>query len=626
MAEHYFVKQYSIANRLAATISLVVASVTLLAATLFYISIGIQTESDLNGKADEMIGYIAGALAIPIWDLNIDTVEMIGDVFSSNDLVASLMITERRTGTVLYSITKESYNQDIDNSEISRIREIVYKEESIGQVKLILTKYSLHKKQNEILHFLIIATAIITLTVTLVTGFLIRRFLRTPLQKLNAIVNNYEETEYDRWDTTLPYLEFRPFGKVLAHMGRVIQDQMAALRKSEEKFRVVFERSPIGIMLLDSRSVVVDCNRHFAEIFGVQREQYYGINILERLPEGDMRNSLAAAISDSKALNYEGPYVSVLSGKRVHVSVSIERVTPDLLIIITLDITKRIEAEKKIIRLNSELEERVAERTAQLQASNRELESFCYSVSHDLRTPLRGIDGWSLALAEDFEPILDEQGRKYIDRIRVETQRMGQLIDDLLKLAQISRYEMERSAVNISEAADRVADMLHEREPERTGSFIIQPGLTTYGDAGMIEILLTNLLDNAWKFTEKTPAPRIEFGKLATTDPQRPVQKTGTTGPQIRLSADHPRKMQPQAAVEHDGNQIFFVKDNGAGFDMSHSSKLFGAFQRLHKSNEFPGTGIGLATVKRIIHRHGGEVWAEGAVNQGATFYFTLQG
>jgi len=224
-----------------------------------------------------------------------------------------------------------------------------------------------------------------------------------------------------------------------------------------------------------------------------------------------------------------------------------------------------------------------------LRKARDELEAFSYSVSHDLRAPLRGIDGWSLALLEDYGGRLDEQGQEYIQRVRSETQRMDQLIDDLLQLSRITRAEMHSDRVDLSASARSIAARLQEGEPQRRVEFIIQDGLSTMGDAHLLDVMLTNLLSNAFKFTGKVADARIEFGQM-----------------------------------DMEGQRVFFVRDNGAGFDMAYAKKLFGAFQRMHKVSEFPGTGIGLATVQRIINRHGGRVWAESAVNQGATFFFTL--
>jgi len=253
------------------------------------------------------------------------------------------------------------------------------------------------------------------------------------------------------------------------------------------------------------------------------------------------------------------------------------------------DITEQQRAKVELRLLNKELEKRVVERTAELESANQELEAFCYSVSHDLRAPLRAIDGFSQQLLTGHSGQLDELANHYLGRIRNGSQRMGQLIDDLLKLSRLTRSRMRAEKVNLSALAQQVADEYHEAEPDRDVQVDIQPNLIVRGDPQLLRVVLVNLLGNARKFTSKCSSPLIEFGKT---------------------------KWKDQTA--------FFVRDNGAGFDMTYSNKLFGAFQRLHGEHEFPGTGIGLATVKRIIRRHGGEVGAESAVDQGATFYFTL--
>lgn len=240
--------------------------------------------------------------------------------------------------------------------------------------------------------------------------------------------------------------------------------------------------------------------------------------------------------------------------------------------------------------LNAELEQRVIERTAQLAVINKELEAFSYSVSHDLRAPLRSLDGFSQALQEDYAEVLDEVGQGFLQRIRSSSQRMGQLIDDLLMLSQLTREEIRQEPVDLSAVVQHITADLREIYPERAVDMVVQPSPIVYGDTRLLRVVLVNLLSNAWKFTAKTAHARIEFGMIS-----------------------------------QNGIPVYFLRDNGAGFDMAYADKLFGAFQRLHKSNEFEGMGIGLATVQRIIHRHGGQIWAEGAVDQGATFYFSLQ-
>ena len=281
---------------------------------------------------------------------------------------------------------------------------------------------------------------------------------------------------------------------------------------------------------------------------------------------------------------------------------------PDLLTAIGVQLGSVVQNARLYEEVQQELAERkraekaLQQRTAQLGAANKELEAFSYSVSHDLRAPLRGIDGWSQALLEDHYDQLDEQGRQYLDRVRSEVQRMGQLIDDLLQLSQVTHAEMQTSAVDLSALAQTVVARLQAAQPERQVEVIIQPGLTDHGDAALLEIVLTNLLDNAWKFTSTRRQARIEFGCLP-----------------------HPSLSSSIGRGEGGEGPAYFVKDNGVGFDMAFAQKLFGVFQRMHKTSEFPGSGIGLATVQRIVHRHGGRVWAEACVNTGATFFFTLE-
>jgi signal transduction histidine kinase len=247
------------------------------------------------------------------------------------------------------------------------------------------------------------------------------------------------------------------------------------------------------------------------------------------------------------------------------------------------------ESHAALHRAHDELELRIEERTAQLTAANQELEAFSYSVSHDLRAPLRGIDGFSQALLEDCADRLDKQGKSHLHRIRAATQRMGLLIDDLLSLSRVTRTEIRKERVDLTAMARSIATELRRNQPDRRVEFRIEDGLASQADPRLLRIALVNLLGNAWKFTSKRTGACIEFGRSA-----------------------------------GNGASAYFVRDNGAGFDPVYADRLFGAFRRLHAEQEFPGTGVGLAIVQRIIHRHGGRVWAEGGVAQGATFHFTL--
>jgi light-regulated signal transduction histidine kinase (bacteriophytochrome) len=239
--------------------------------------------------------------------------------------------------------------------------------------------------------------------------------------------------------------------------------------------------------------------------------------------------------------------------------------------------------------LNQGLEVRVTQRTAALTTANQELETFAYSVSHDLRAPLRSIDGFSQVLLEDYEEKLDDEGKDALRRVRNATQRMGQLIDDMLKLSRSTRGELAATSVDLSALAERIVTELRRADPARSVEVRIAPGVVAQGDARLLDSVLENLLSNAWKFTGKTERARIEFG------------------------------------AEARGEELLcHVRDNGAGFDMAFAGYLFVPFQRLHRPSEFAGNGVGLATAKRIIERHHGRIWVEGALNRGATFYFSL--
>ncbi|MGZ5567184.1 MAG: ATP-binding protein, partial [Limisphaerales bacterium] len=253
------------------------------------------------------------------------------------------------------------------------------------------------------------------------------------------------------------------------------------------------------------------------------------------------------------------------------------------------EMAERKRAEEEVRRLNIELEERVHQRTSELVASNRNLETFASALSHDLRAPLMSIDGWGQILLEDHRSEMDEDAVRCVNRMRAEAGRMGRLAEAMLKLCSVTRAPLSREKVNLSELARKIEADLRRGDPQRHIEFVIAPKIIANGDPALLGSLLQNLLDNAWKFTSKSSNSRIEFG--ATVD---------------------------------DGKTVYFVRDNGVGFDMRFAEKLFLPFQRLHQRADFPGTGLGLTTVQQIINRHGGRLWGEGEVGRGATFYFTL--
>ena len=400
---------------------------------------------------------------------------------------------------------------------------------------------------------------------------------------------------------TSAYAEISSLTNSFQRMSQAIIGREKQLSESEERLRFAMEATSDGLWDWDIRSGRVNYSPNYLKILGYQPGEFKMLaqSWEESIHPADRERVLQINLDcvENRVQNFEveyrmrsktGEWIWVLArGKAVSREESGQAIR---LIGTHVDITERKLAEDAIRRMADELEQRVIERTASLEAANKELEAFSYSVSHDLRAPLRGIDGWSQALMEDYGSQLDEQAKNYMDRVRSEAQRMGRLIDDLLNLSRVSLVEIEKCPIDLSQLARLISSQLQGIQPDRKIEWHIQPDMQIQGDAGLLEITLNNLFDNAVKFSEKSPAACIEFG-------------------QINL---HNQK-------------TFYVKDNGVGFDMVYEKKLFGPFQRLHKPSEYPGTGIGLAIVKRAIRRHGGQIWAESKVGQGATFFFTLE-
>ena len=383
-----------------------------------------------------------------------------------------------------------------------------------------------------------------------------------------------------------------------ARARRIAADMTQSFRRSEQRFRNAMQYSAIGKALLDSNGAIVENNPAFGRIFGRSDDALAGHSLNEFLDDGDTQPLMT---SQMQAFDEQGGVIRLTRSLRRgddevrHVQLTFAPVPNEPGIDVSRlvqveDVTERVRAETAVQALNRTLEARVAARTRELSEANRELESFAYSVSHDLRAPLRGIEGFSRMLGERHADGLDATGRDYLDRVRKGTARMGELIDALLKLARIGRAEPDVADVDLSALAADVASGLGDAEPARRVVIHIQPGMHADGDRTLLHNLLENLLGNAWKFTRGRDDARVEFRR----------------------------------ETDADGRDWFVVRDNGAGFDPDYANKLFKPFQRLHSQDEFPGHGIGLASVKRIIERHGGEIEAESQPGQGATFRFTL--
>jgi PAS domain S-box-containing protein len=398
-------------------------------------------------------------------------------------------------------------------------------------------------------------------------------------QLANAILNArlYDQLEKELDERKRAEAQVRQLNTELEER---VAHRTLALKASEETFRALSENNPLRIRRYDRDGRVLYANAVSStpnfkpeDIIGKTIDEFIEDETLAEFAKGCIRQVFDTGQPMNTEYKIKASFASWWLAPEFGPNGKVISV-----ITTAMDITER-----------RHMEDKLRARTLELQATNRELESFSYSVSHDLRAPLRALDGFSRILLDDYQEALPADARPHLNRIREAAKQMAQLIDDMLRLSRVTRAEMHSEPVDLSGIANQIIEGLKNREPGRIITVKIHENLTARGDEGLLRMALENLLNNAWKFSAKTNQPEIEVGKVNLQD-----------------------------------KETFFIRDNGVGFDMAYADKLFSAFQRLHSPQDFPGTGIGLAIVQRVIHRHGGKIWAESEPGQGATFYFML--
>ncbi|MGE5469108.1 MAG: sensor histidine kinase [Ignavibacteria bacterium] len=473
-------------------------------------------------------------------------------------------------------------------------------QEMLGFVRVVQSKETLARMLAQIF----VANLAISLLFAWAFLLVVRRLAARMTQPITALSEAMARAERGEADVHAPVdgpKDIRDMAQAFNSMMRALQERERALRESQANYREVVESVKEIIFQTDADDRWVLLNPAWQEITGIPVDAALGRPMVELFHAEDRsmmqdwqdrlrRGEVQACRFEVRFTRSDGSngWLEVAQHVRNEEGAAYAGTAGTL-----FDITERWLAADRLESLNAELEDRVRLRTSQLEASNRELEAFSYSVSHDLRAPLRAIEGFARIIEEDYAEKLDDTGRQYFQRVRDASRRMASLIDDLLELARITRTELRYEKLDLAHLARDVVRGLAEAEPQRRYQAEIAAEATAYGDPVLIRVVLDNLLSNAWKYTGLRDMAHIEFGV-------------------------------GERTTERGTETVFYVRDNGAGFDMQYADKLFRPFNRLHPNSQFAGTGIGLATVQRIVHRHGGEIWADSQVDVGSSFYFTL--
>lgn len=486
-----------------------------------------------------------------------------------------------------------------DQGFLSMFMPVEYAGSRFGQVFVRVSTEVFEHRLAE--YYKIIAASVpVLLLVSYLLALWLQHYFTGPVLSLTARVNRIAENhEFDERVASDEQNEIGSLCRSFDQLLETIQDSQQRLQQGEARLAAIIDIVGSGIVSIDEEHRIILFNRQSERMFGYAAHEVIGQSVDVLLPErlraqhgekieqfagGDTYARSSLVLPDARGLRKNGEEFPV----ELNIS-QLEVGGRRILTAAINDISQRRKTENELHEYHSRLERTVDERTSELQVKNRDLEDFSYSVTHGLRAPLRAISGFAQAVMDDAGHKLNDEEKANLQRVIMAGQNLMERTDDILSLLRIGRSQHVMAEVDLSSMVERLRTRLSDAEPQRHVHWDIQPGMVVRADPQSLEIMLDHLLSNAWKFTRRQPRATIAVG-----------------------------------VVDHHGKQVFFVRDNGVGFDMQYEDKLFGLFQRLHPVGEFEGTGVGLATVRRIVQRHGGEVWAEAAVNEGATFFFTL--
>lgn len=588
-------KTRTLTRDLAVGLALTVATVLLGIGAINYAFTVTKMEQDLAIQSRILAEKLSSILSLPVWTLDLRAVEQIADAYQNAENVAAIWVLDHH-GDVLYERSTPT-----DYQLVRAQRPIYYAGQLIGSVEVALSTESIIVVKRNILTMTLFAVILLVIVELAAISLLLQEFLNRPLARLTEGINSIADGNYANELRCAPQAEINAIVQQVNAMARQIAEREDALRQSEERLRQVVASISDHVYLTELTASGEWINRlksirleRLVQYPADKFMQDWNFWLTDVVYPPDVPKALAqvarlehgeASETEYRLVRADGEIIWVRDSAQVE-----QKGSSKLIYGVISDITERKRAEAEIHRLNAELEQRVQQRTAELQMVNSELESFSYSVSHDLRAPLRAIDGFSYMLQNEYAGQLPQPGVEMLNQVRAGVKRMTQLIDDLLRFSRSSRQPLKIQTIQTLDVVQRALENLKAEQVGRQVEVILGDLPPCQADPSLLLQVWTNLLSNALKYTSKRQEARVEVGC-----------ETGESG-----------------------DKIYFVKDNGVGFDMRYADKLFGVFQRLHSEAEFDGTGVGLALAQRIIQRHGGRIWADSQPGLGTTFYFSL--